>query len=169
MKRLWMLILTLCMVFALAACGAKTVENAPSNQETAAPSQSENDSKTEENSQTDELPSDTETLETVVSDTEESDVSEETGSKILVAYFSCTGNTEGIAEKIAEVLDADTYEIVPEQPYTEEDLNYSDRTTRATAEQDNPDARPAISGSVENMDDYEIVVIGYPIWWGAGT
>ncbi len=88
------------------------------------------------------------------------------GSKILVAYFSATGNTEGVAQKLAEELGADIYEIVPEQPYTDEDLNYSDSSTRATREQNDPDARPAISGSVENMEQYDTVLIGYPIWWG---
>lgn len=95
---------------------------------------------------------------------------EETGafgnSTILVAYFSATNNTEGIAQKIAGELDADLYEIEPEVPYTKEDLNYSDSSTRATQEQNDPDARPEISGSVENMDQYEIVFLGYPIWWG---
>ncbi len=95
---------------------------------------------------------------------------EETGSlgdsTILVAYFSATNNTEGIAQKLADGLDADLYEIEPEVPYTEEDLNYSDSSTRATQEQNDPDARPEISGSVENMEQYEIVFLGYPIWWG---
>lgn len=95
---------------------------------------------------------------------------EETGefgdSTILVAYFSATNNTEGIAQKLAAGLDADLYEIEPEVPYTEEDLNYSDSSTRATQEQNDPDARPEISGSIENMEQYEIVFLGYPIWWG---
>ena len=156
MKRLWTLILTLCMVFALAACGAGADGNASGNQEATAPSQSENDSKTEENGQADALSS----------GTEESDVPEENGSKVLVAYFSCTGNTEGIAEKIAEALGADTYEIVPEQPYTDDDLNYSDSSSRSTKEQNDDSCRPGISGSVENMDGYDTVFVGYPIWWG---
>lgn len=95
---------------------------------------------------------------------------EETGSlgdsTILVAYFSATNNTEGIAQKLAVGLDADLYEIEPEVPYTEEDLNYGDSSTRATQEQNDPDARPEISGSIENMEQYEIMFLGYPIWWG---
>lgn len=87
-------------------------------------------------------------------------------SKILVAYFSCTGNTERIAGLIAEVTHGTEYEIEPQIPYTPEDLDYSDSTTRATAEQNNPDARPAISGTVENMAEYDVVYLGYPIWWG---
>ena len=58
------------------------------------------------------------------------------------------------------------YEIVPEEPYTEADLNYNDDNSRSTIEMNDPSARPAISGSVENMEQYDIVFIGYPIWWG---
>lgn len=84
----------------------------------------------------------------------------------LVAYFSATGNTESIARHIQTILNADLYEIVPEDPYTSEDLNYSNNDCRANQEQNDPNARPAISGSVENMEDYDVVFLGYPIWWG---
>ena len=87
------------------------------------------------------------------------------GSKILVAYFSATGNTRPVAEKVAEAAGGDLFEIVPAQPYTDADLNYS-TDCRANAEQNDPDARPAIAGTVEDMDQYEVVLIGYPIWWG---
>ncbi len=88
------------------------------------------------------------------------------GSKILVAYFSATNNTEGVAQKLADGLGADIYEITPEQPYTEEDLDYNDSGSRSSVEMNDPDSRPAISGSVENMEQYDVVLIGYPIWWG---
>ncbi|MBR2575765.1 MAG: S-layer homology domain-containing protein [Firmicutes bacterium] len=88
------------------------------------------------------------------------------GGRILVAYFSCTGNTEKVAGYVAEALDVSAYEIVPETPYTSADLNYSDSSTRAAREQNNPNARPGISGKVENMDQYDIIFLGYPIWWG---
>lgn len=86
-------------------------------------------------------------------------------SKVLVAYFSATNTTEGVAEHIANGLNADLYEIVPENPYTDADLNYSDNNSRSTVEMNDPSARPAISGSVENMEQYNVVFIGYPIWW----
>ena len=86
---------------------------------------------------------------------------------ILVAYFSCTGNTENIANHLRSILDADLYEITPEVPYTDADLNYGDSDSRTSVEMNDPSARPAIAGSVENMDDYEIVFLGYPIWWGS--
>lgn len=86
-------------------------------------------------------------------------------SDILVAYFSCTGTTETIAKYASEYLNSDIYEIVPEDPYTEEDLAYY-TDCRADREQNDPSARPAISGTVENMEDYDIVFVGYPIWHG---
>lgn len=89
-----------------------------------------------------------------------------TEAKALVVYFSATGNTKAVAETLAELQGANLYEIVPEQPYTDEDLNYNDRTTRATAEQNDPDARPAIQGSITDFEQYEVVYVGYPIWWG---
>jgi flavodoxin len=98
----------------------------------------------------------------------EGDTTKETaeGGNVLVAYFSCTGTTERIAGYIAESLGAATYQIVPAEPYTAADLNYNDSSTRATKEQNDPSARPAIAGGVENMDDYNVIFLGYPIWWG---
>ena len=97
---------------------------------------------------------------------EEADAPDVQKSKALVAYFSATGTTEDVAEHIANGLNADIYEIIPEEPYTDADLNYNDNNSRTTIEMNDPDARPAISGSVEDMDQYTTVFIGYPIWWG---
>lgn len=85
---------------------------------------------------------------------------------VLVAYFSATGNTRGIALHLQNILDADLYEIVPEAPYTDEDLNYSNDGCRANQEQNDPDARPAIAGAPEHVEGYDVVFLGYPIWWG---
>ena len=116
-------------------------------------------------------------------------------SDTLVVYFSATGITRGVAEKLASVTGADLYEIIPAEPYTDENLNYNDRSTRATREQDNPETRPEIkglapvkvageaapqnaeSGQADGPDallqdgdfdltGYTTVYIGYPIWWG---
>ncbi len=86
-------------------------------------------------------------------------------SRVLVAYFSATNTTKPLAEYAADILDADLYEIVPEVPYTSADLAYY-TGGRADQEQNDPDARPAINGSVDNMDGYDVVLIGYPIWHG---
>lgn len=96
---------------------------------------------------------------------ESESVEEAEGTKILVAYFSATNTTKGVAELIADSLSADLYEIVPEQPYTDADLNYHDDSSRSTIELNDSSARPAISGAVEDMEQYDIVFIGYPIWW----
>ncbi|WP_155957652.1 flavodoxin [Eubacterium sp. 14-2] len=86
-------------------------------------------------------------------------------TKILVVYFSATGTTKPLAEYVAEILKADLYEIVPEDPYTEEDLAYY-TNGRADQEQNDSSARPAISGGVENMEEYDTIFLGYPIWHG---
>ena len=84
----------------------------------------------------------------------------------LVVYFSCTGTTKAVAECIAEVTGAALFEIVPKIPYTDADLNYHDNNSRANQEMDDPEARPAISITVEGMENYTTVYLGYPIWWG---
>ena len=90
----------------------------------------------------------------------------ESGANILVAYFSATGNTENVARHLQTVLNAELYEIVAEEPYTSEDLDYNNESCRANQEQQDPDARPAIAGTLENPEEYDVVFLGYPIWWG---
>lgn len=90
----------------------------------------------------------------------------EPASHILVVYFSATGTTRGVAEKLAEGLSADLYEIVPEEPYTDADLNYNNSSSRTSIETDDPDCRPAIAGELPDLTFYDTVFIGYPIWWG---
>lgn len=91
----------------------------------------------------------------------------EASSRELVVYFSATGNTQQVAQMLGEMRGADIYEIVPQQPYTEEDLDYNDDSCRANIEQNDQTARPAISGSIENIDDYDVIYVGFPIWWGS--
>ena len=86
-------------------------------------------------------------------------------ANILVVYFSATGTTRSLAEYAADILNADLYEIVPEQPYTDADLAYY-TGGRADTEQNDPASRPAISGSAENLDQYDVILLGYPIWHG---
>ena len=91
----------------------------------------------------------------------------ETGKNgiVLVAYFSCTGTTEGIAEDIADITGASTFRIEAEVSYTAADLDYNS-DCRANREQNNPKARPAIKGMPDGLDRYDVVFLGYPIWWG---
>lgn len=144
MKKATMVLFSLFMILNLAACG-----NSSGRME---------QSSTEGNS--------TESTDAPETQQEKTEVREVQGTKVLVAYFSATNTTKGVAEHIANGLNAELYEIVPEKPYTDADLNYNDNNSRTTIEMNDPDARPAISGSLENMEQYDIVFIGYPIWWG---
>lgn len=85
--------------------------------------------------------------------------------KALVAYFSCSGVTKGVAETLADAAGADLYEIKPEVPYTAADLNWMDKKSRSSVEMKDPSLRPAIAGKVSNMSEYEVVFVGFPIWW----
>ena len=122
MKKLFALLLTLCLALTAVACA-----------ETAAPAQPEAD---------------------------------EAHSDTLVAYFSATGNTRAVAESMAALTGADLYEIVPADPYTEDDLDYGNSESRTSLEMDDPDARPEIAGSPVEMDGYGTLYLGYPIWHG---
>lgn len=86
-------------------------------------------------------------------------------SKTLVAYFSASGVTAKMAEKLAEAVGADLYEIEPEVKYTQADLNWTDKRARSTVEMNDPKSRPAIKGHVSNMAQYDRVFVGFPIWW----
>lgn len=86
--------------------------------------------------------------------------------RTLVVYFSCTNTTKRIAERIGEITDGTLHRITPEVPYTNEDLNYNNSSSRANHEQNDPAARPAISSKIGNLSDYDVVFLGYPIWWG---
>ena len=90
---------------------------------------------------------------------------ESTGGKVLVAYFSATGHTRTIAEYLQTALDADLYEIVPQEPYTAADLDWMDKKSRSTVEMNDPKSRPAIAGKAANMAQYDTVFVGFPIWW----
>ncbi len=86
-------------------------------------------------------------------------------SKTLVAYFSASGVTAKVADKLAKAINADLYEIAPEVPYTKADLNWMDKKSRSSVEMNDRTSRPAISTTVENMDQYDTVFVGFPIWW----
>ncbi|MBQ3960889.1 MAG: NAD(P)H-dependent oxidoreductase [Muribaculaceae bacterium] len=85
--------------------------------------------------------------------------------KTLVAYFSASGVTKGVAEKLAEVAGADLHEIKPEQPYTDADLDWHNKQSRSSVEMADKNSRPAITGKLENMADYDVIYVGFPIWW----
>ena len=86
-------------------------------------------------------------------------------SKLLVAYFSAGGTTAKVAEKLAKAINADTFEIKPEVPYTSEDLNYMDSKSRSSIEMNDKSCRPPIVEKKDNMAQYDVVFVGFPVWW----
>lgn len=86
-------------------------------------------------------------------------------SKKLVAYFSASGVTASVAGKLARAADADLFEIKPEVPYTAADLDWTNKKSRSTIEMNDPASRPAIKEKLANMADYDVVFVGFPIWW----
>ena len=87
-------------------------------------------------------------------------------SNILVAYFSASGVTRTTAEKLAAVAKADLFEIRPKMPYTAEDLDYTQKTSRSTLEMQDLSCRPALAADALDMAKYDVVFVGFPIWWG---
>jgi flavodoxin len=85
--------------------------------------------------------------------------------KTLVAYFSATGTTKGVAQQLAEVTGADLHEIKPEKPYTDADLDWQDKQSRSTIEMEDKSSRPAITEKLPNMQEYDVIYVGFPIWW----
>lgn len=141
MKKRISMIMAICLLLSLTACGVDSGTN--SNTESSATQ-----------SQT-ETPSSDPSVE----------LTEET-AKMLVVYFSATGNTKAVAGEIARLTGADLYEIVPAVPYTDDDLNYNNNDCRANQEMNDASARPAIGSRAIDVSSYDIVFIGYPIWWG---
>ena len=86
-------------------------------------------------------------------------------SKVLVAYFSATGTTAGAAKRLADAVKGDLFEIKPAVPYTASDLDWTDKHSRSTLEMQDPNSRPEVSSHVDNMDQYDTVFVGFPIWW----
>lgn len=85
---------------------------------------------------------------------------------VLVVVFSATGTTKGVAEKIASIEGADLYEIIPAEPYSDEDLNWNDSNSRTTREQNDSSVRPEIASETVDLSGYSRIYVGYPIWWG---
>ena len=87
-------------------------------------------------------------------------------SKVLVAYFSASGVTAHVAKELANAECAELFEICPEAPYTREDLDWTNKQSRSTLEMSDLNCRPATTGCVENMDQYDVIFVGFPVWWG---
>ena len=141
MKKIFSILLALCLIIGLTACSGGSTEEA---------ADTDNTTETAAEEQTEETASD----------------ESSSGKDTLVVYFSATGNTKGVAEKIASVTGADTYEIKAAQEYTEADLDWHDDDSRSTHEQNDSSARPEIGSDPVSLEGYKTIYIGYPIWWG---
>ena len=86
-------------------------------------------------------------------------------NKTLVAFFSASGNTKRVAEKLAAAIDSDLYEIKPDVPYTSADLNWRDRHSRSSVEMNDPSSRPELADYHANIAGYDRIFLGFPIWW----
>lgn len=155
MKKKVLIIMSLLLVFVLAACSGKNAgNNNSSNNSGASDSVKATDKAGGENA------SSGETSSVKNQDT--------AGGKVLVVYYSATGNTKEAADYIAAATGGDTFELVPAKQYSQSDLNYNDKNSRVVYEHDNPDKRDIAlkASTVENFNEYDTIFIGYPIWWG---
>lgn len=146
MKKLASVILALVLVFAFAAC-SNTSNNNSTNTDSQITAGSE-ESQSNSSSENDSKPS--------------------ASGKILVAYYSATGSTEAVAQSIANATGADLFEITPVEPYTDDDLNWTDDNSRVSVEHNDESKRnvPLQTVTPDNWSDYDTVFVGYPIWWG---
>lgn len=146
MKKVISLFLALTFVFTLAACSNNQPQTNDSSESLSEPT--------------------TESTETPA-DISASESSESENGKTLVVYFSATGNTEAAANYIAQETGGDLFELEPAEPYTDEDLNYSNEDSRVSREHEDESLRDVelAADTVENWDEYDTVFIGYPIWW----
>ena len=138
MKKIIALLIAVLLVLGLTACGGGAESTEESSAEPAAESSAE----------------------------ETAEEEPQTGKDVLVVYFSATGTTKGVAEKIASVTGADLYEIKAAQEYTAEDLDWNDSDSRTTHEQNDPSVRPEIGSDPVSLEGYSTIYIGFPIWWG---
>lgn len=191
MKKWIALLLGVVMTVSLAGCGstgstastqessvqAESTQEAPEESSAAAGGTSEAESvqETDAARETTETASGTEETTAAEESTEASETGTESGTdsasaegRTLVVYYSATGNTEAVANYIAQATGGDLFELEPVDPYTDEDLNWTGENSRVVYEHDNEDARDVelVADTVDNWDEYDTVFIGYPIWWG---
>ena len=155
-KRFFGFLLAAAMLFSLAACGQQAEgSNQTQDQGQEGPAQTPDDN------------TETQAPETEQPEEEAPQTGSE-GGKTLVVYYSATGNTEAVAQTIADTAGADLFELEPSDPYTDEDLDWTDDNSRVTQEYEDTSLRDVelTADTVENWEEYDTVFIGYPIWWG---
>lgn len=167
MKRAFSLLLSLLMAFSLTACGGNG-NSSSSQASSAAPESSAAESSASESSSeaSSEISSEAPSSSEVSSQVQAGETA--SGSNVLVVYYSATGNTAEVAQYIADSTGGDLFEIQPVEPYTDDDLNWTDDNSRVSQEHADESLRDVelVADTVDNWDQYDTVFIGYPIWWG---
>ena len=171
-KTLLAVLMVFTMAFSLAACGS-TNANGTSGTQTSETQNTSEDNTTVTETEKQSADNSTASEETAgTAATGEDSASDDTSaedaaghSDILVAYFSATGTTKGVAERIAAVTGGDLYEILAADPYTDDDLNYNNNSSRSTSEQNDKSARPEIGSEDISLEGYTTIYLGFPIWW----
>ena len=166
MKKIISILLISLLALGLVACG-DTSQNKRVDEN---PAVEESNKSTEETNKSTEETNKESLQEDITSEenkpNEQESVSDSSGKNVLVVYFSVTGNTKTIAEKIATLTDADLYEIKPAVEYTKADIDYGNPNSRTSKEQNDSSVRPEIQSETISLEGYDTIYIGYPIWWG---
>ena len=161
MKKRGLLLLTACImtVGILAGCSSSREETSGTTQEVQTTAEAETEAESSSTAAEEKTSEEASTEEVSAEGTE---------GKTLVVYFSATGNTERVAEMIAEATGSDLFELEPADPYTDEDLNYNDDNSRVSQEHADESLRNVelVAATVEGFDEYENIFVGYPVWWG---
>lgn len=152
------IVLIVFLLIAALGIGGYIIINHSSKSETQSPKSDNSQNTSKNDNNIDVVNNETENQNEVKKD-------ETSNKKVAVVYFSATGTTKKIAEFVKDATKADIFEIIPKQKYTSEDLNYGDNDTRATKEQNDKNSRPEIANNID-ISSYDIIFIGYPIWWG---
>ncbi len=175
MKKVIVLFVMVFMMSALTACS-----DSPKTQTSEAPATTESQKETEESTaeteaetvpeesveEAEESAEETSAEAESETETETTEPAPAVHSDVLVVYFSATGTTKGVAERIAAVTGGDLYEILAAEPYSDDDLNYNDRDSRSTKEQNDKNVRPEIGSEDISLEGYTTLYLGFPIWWG---
>ena len=167
MKRIISMMLAVFLLASLAACGNSSQADTEETQTVTEGQEETAESTTESETPQEETETVAEAQSSSAAEAPENEApAPAEHADVLVAYFSATGTTRGVAEKIASVTGGDLYEILAAEPYSDADLDYNDSSSRSTIEQNDKSARPEIGSEDISLEGYSTIYLGFPIWWG---
>ena len=167
MKRIISMMLAVFLLASLAACGNSSQADTEETQTVTEGQEETAESTTESETPQEETETVAEAQSSSAAEAPENEApAPAEHADVLVAYFSATGTTRGVAEKIASVTGGDLYEILAAEPYSDVDLDYNDSSSRSTIEQNDKSARPEIGSEDISLEGYSTIYLGFPIWWG---